>query len=797
MWTCSHTLFIDAELIRSTSNERPICYKNYLLLYQELLDLNKYKTETGPQVIKQLFKQVIATCIALMNTLNLKTKTIENTTFSDVALSQTAENETDFRIFINMVDLYVEIFEKINFSLLEDWLPKLLYEIVRNSYRYPLVSGFYKLVHIILQISENYWKILDNKIQIFEMVSRFLSSTLDLICGFYHELQIACVYLILDAPIIFMQNELKRTVPVFKIAFTIGLSDFVIACSALDALELWTRELAGSYVEELKEFLLEVVPFLEPYLQSKESATELLQDIINTERKTLANVTLKDESKTLEDFQRRILLFLGSLSSKITNDFVYKRSQDTKATWDKKDLLKYTLFFPDHRLYINFDNILPRVVDLALSSGDRRTRMCACEVLHSLIILILGKTRDIINKPNPDRFAYWYKILCPAMLKLGSDSDTVVRQLYYPTFLQLTHWLSSKLMLKSPSTIYLVDALFDGLTDESNSMLREFSGVCLKEFLSWSIKQSSDKELEKSPINVHTIVRKMETYALHPSTQKRIAAAVAFNHLYSILRESKEILNTYWLEMFYCFVKSSEGCNDSGIQNAIEHLEKVLKIKAKIFNTENPQRRKPTEFENANLKNAAIWLLTQCGSLDRRYRQKCMKLLENINSYVEDCNSIKKLVSFYLENHGIKGLNSITIKNLDEEVKVISFESVKSLLQSLDCYIWIIDNNLVDLELLFLDRNPDNQLIFSCSKNLIESFLTSRNEDDNSLISRELELLKTFTCETVVTLFSFIRMILDVMVGLFTKHNFEKDSYSNIFSNNICSNLLFPSLNFG
>ena len=769
LWTCSHTLYIDAELARSTLKERPICYKNYLPLWQELLNLSHYKYETGPHVINQLFKQLITTCITLMNILNLNTKTVEDTTYSDVVLSQTAENETDFRIFINMVDLHVEIFEKVDFSLLKDWLPKLLYEIVRNSYRHQMVSGFYKLTHVILQRSGDYWKNVDPKNHTFEMISKFLSSTIDLICGFYQELQIACVYLILDAPIVFIQNELKRTVPVFKIAFQIGLSDFALAASALDALELWTRELASSYPEELKELLLEVVPSLEPYLQSKESATELLQDILKTQKKIIRHVTLKDETKTLEDFQRRILLFLGSLSTEITHDFVYKRSQDTKATWDKKDLLEYTLFFPDLRLYIHFDNILPRVVDLALSSGDRRTRMCACEVLHSLITVILGKTRDILNKPNPDRFAHLYKILCPAMLKLGSDPDTVVRQLYYPTLLQMTHWLSSKLMLKSPSTIYLVDALFDGLTDESNSSLREFSGVCLKEFLAWSIKQSSDRDLEKSPINVYTIVRKISTYALHPSTQKRIAAAIAFNHLYSILRESEEILNIYWLEIFYCFVKSSEGCNDLGIETAIEHLEKVFKIKAKLFSTENPRRRKPIEFENANLKGAAIWLLTQCGSLDRSYRQRCMKLLKSINSHVTNCNSVHKLLSFYLKNHGIEGLNSIILKNLVEEVQVISFETVKPLLRTLDSYNWLVGNKLVDLKLLFLDGNPNKHLIFLSANNFIKRFMMSQDEEDASLISRELELLKTLTCETIVALFDFTRKIIEAMVGLFVK----------------------------
>lgn len=700
-----------------------------------------------------------------MNSLNLKIQTKEGTMSSDVALSMSAENETDFRIFVNMVDLYEELFKKLEFSQIQDWLPKLLYEIVKNSYKYPMVSGFYKLVHMIFLTSDTYWKSLDDQNDTFELMSKFLSSTLDLICGFYHELQIACVYLILDAPINLIQDKLKETIPVFKIALTIGLSDFSLAACALDALELWTRELSGFLQLELKEFLTEIVPNLEPYLQSKESTVDKCEKI--TQQKNITQINLKDDTKTLEEFQRRILLFLGSLSSGITQNFVYKRSQDTKATWDKKDLLEYTLFFPDHRLHIHFDRILPRVIELALSSGDRRTRICACEVLHSLIVIILGKTRDILNRPNPDRFAYLYKILCPAMLKLGSDTDLVVRQLYNTTLLQLTHWLSSKLMLKSPSTIYLVDALFDGLTDESNSSLRDFSGLCLKEFLDWSIKQSSDRDLVNSAVNIHTIVRKICTYALHPSMQKRIAAATAFNHLYSSLREREEILNTYWLEIFFCIVKSSQGFTDLGIENAIGHLEKVLKIKSKLFNTENSKRRKPIEFESGDLKSALIWLLIQCGSEDRYYRKRCMKLFENINPYVEGFNRGEKLVSLFLKNHGIEGFNSIFLKNLNKNILSISLETVKPLLRSLDCYIWFAEKRLIDFKLLFSDENPEKNLIFSYTIGFITCFMNRMEIEENGLlISKDLELLKSLTCETIETLFSFCHKILNTTVSI-------------------------------
>lgn len=37
------------------------------------------------------------------------------------------------------------------------------------------------------------------------------------------------------------------------------------------------------------------------------------------------------------------------------------------------------------------DDLLPHVVDLAVNSSDRQTKVAASELLHSIIILMIGK----------------------------------------------------------------------------------------------------------------------------------------------------------------------------------------------------------------------------------------------------------------------------------------------------------------------------------------------------------------------------------------------------------------------
>lgn len=69
----------------------------------------------------------------------------------------------------------------------------------------------------------------------------------------------------------------------------------------------------------------------------------------------------------------------------------------------------------------------------------------------------------------------------------------------------------------------------DGLTHETDTAVRDFSALCLKEFIKWSIKQLSTEELRNRPFNIENIVKRINTYCLHPSIYKRLGKSV-FQH---------------------------------------------------------------------------------------------------------------------------------------------------------------------------------------------------------------------------------------------------------------------------
>ena len=124
-------------------------------------------------------------------------------------------------------------------------------------------------------------------------------------------------------------------------------------------------------------------------------------DILEDSKRSKSSKSKKIESKKIEVMQdteqeivqRKILLFFGKLNSDLHDLLVSNADEMSKISTalDLNRKLSYEVPFPDIRPTIFLDDFLPRIFDLSLDSKDRRTRMAACEVLHVMIIYIIGK----------------------------------------------------------------------------------------------------------------------------------------------------------------------------------------------------------------------------------------------------------------------------------------------------------------------------------------------------------------------------------------------------------------------
>jgi len=66
--------------------------------------------------------------------------------------------------------------------------------------------------------------------------------------------------------------------------------------------------------------------------------------------------------------------------------------------WESTDLLKFELPFADMKVRIFLDKLLPRVIELSCYSGNLKTRVAACEVLYSSVIIFVGNSKSYFNK---------------------------------------------------------------------------------------------------------------------------------------------------------------------------------------------------------------------------------------------------------------------------------------------------------------------------------------------------------------------------------------------------------------
>ena len=83
----------------------------------------------------------------------------------------------------------------------------------------------------------------------------------------------------------------------------------------------------------------------------------------------------------------------GHAHSIISNELTKKHDKENFIRWDSEKRLKFDLpLANDQTIDIYLDSCLPRIIDLAQNSPKKKTRIAACELLHGLILYMIGKS---------------------------------------------------------------------------------------------------------------------------------------------------------------------------------------------------------------------------------------------------------------------------------------------------------------------------------------------------------------------------------------------------------------------
>ncbi|KAF5300806.1 hypothetical protein FQR65_LT09109 [Abscondita terminalis] len=725
LWTCSHHIVSDAELMKE-ANQELITHKNHLPFWHGLLNIitvvkyERFEIDMRDRkyIVKKLINQLLNTLFILLNKINLEIKLIDsNNPVTDPAAAFEPVQINDFTVFVNVVDFYQDIIENMNLEIFKLRIPNYINMMLKKSLKYPLVSGFYKLLASSLKNCEklNYFEecnLENHDVKMCHLyLMKFTERLLQKMKQYKGDLQIACLQVMIAMPISIVQEVLPSISSAFLVLFSIGRSYLQLAHLGLDALEKWVKVIPAN---DFDPVLKKILPSLDSYLKSRSLGGNLESNLILKHRKTKQllskrKILVQTEPELLK-LQIKILSFIGQLNNNLCMAFVNFEDQQS-TVWRNTSYLK--VIFPyNNKLSIYMERFVPRVLELSLLSSDRKMRIAACELLHAFVLIILGtsKPMDDVSRQNLD---YLMKTVAFSVLKLACDIDEIVQQLFSSLTIQLMHYYSHPLQMGTSHTEIVIEALMDGVTNPTDSSLRDFSGKCIHEFVKWTIKQADRNDLSNNPTNIKIWIRNIQSFSVHTDPFKRLGAALIFNNMYTLLREETQIFNMFWLELLYAFVLNlsvgeandlDDNCVEQVLQ-ALSHIERGFVEKSQTFNKNDTKRRKPPDLGGVLLKDVAVWLLKETSSKNSNCRYKCMNMFCKIAPLVTGCNNsleeFNKLhcnidPEWIASSYEAELIKTPTLR----EVKDITsthglFKWIQSVLCALDGYIFVVNNNIL------------------------------------------------------------------------------------------------------
>lgn len=735
-----------------------------------------------------IYDQFLRSILDVLNRLNLRSvvpigagadKEEVSSQFSETSESDSSdmivstlqpEVPKDFELFLNLVEFSRDILHTVNTECFMPWVYIFGREVIQLSNEYPLISGFYKLLSVAMYLCEKHsffdeatsatvgedsmdvdddesTVVAENKGVCFGLFSKFIKEVLLRVQQYKNELLAACVKLVLSVPRQFI--DVSLLVPALQVAFKIGLSYIELAEIGMDALEYWIRVVPSSIIPCLPKIL----PVLNSYLriddsnydmessEHEEKAQKFRQRAQSAGRgKTKdGKVTVVRKGKVTK-LQHRILRLVGRLggsSVSLADASDAESSESSTVVWDTVPRVQFQMPFGDLTSEVFLDTFLPRIVDLAENSQERQTKVCACELLHSITLFMVGTSAN--KHSEMTQFYKLYKHIFPALIRLATDVELVAKQLFKPLVLQLIHWFTKNAKHENVETMTLLDAIVEAVGNPSDGGLRSFSAVCLAEFLDSSIKHAArGKDADKSPTNVKSLFKRLYSLAHHPDAYKRLGCSMTFNQLYRIFRENETIVSQFILEILHNTIFSLRLANQdepslgtaASAAAAVANLSKIVVVYAKKGRLLKPDSHRR---QHDSLTEFVDWLFGELSRPEDCCRKECMSLFSRCSPLLKGVKSTKDWIQRKLQLESVSWLFEqlepedpfVPTAEVDAGLTVDELRSFYLLLAALlDAYRWIFAEDLLDPSLIAIGRNK------SCLFDGVQYFVSTCSQFD-------------------------------------------------------------------
>ncbi|XP_050692200.1 DNA-dependent protein kinase catalytic subunit-like isoform X2 [Eriocheir sinensis] len=796
--------------------DEAVTYRSYLPLWKALMMPEKVGSMKVPgmsapvltEISSILYTEYITSTLEIVEKLDLTTSRQEEletndgnddeVTTSDPIAGVNARTPKDFQVYMNVVALMEEVLPLQYRDQLQPHVNRLCWFFIRCSSQQPLVSAHYSSLTAVLTCTQKmcyFEKKEEPEIEtLVHLLGSYVGEVLQRCRQFRDQLLASCLTLIFRLPLCIVTEIFPKLISPLQMALQLGVSYLPLAEVCIAALHAWTRTLPH---DTLHQHLPAVLPLLLPYLCSQETGEAEVETRIITVKMAMANQRRKIDKKkvlagkqvddtAMKKVQLSILQLIGGLNPSL-GQYVIPQDPDSLAAatvrWDCQKHIRFALPFNQTKIDIHLDDLLPRVVDLALNSSDRQTKVAASELLHSTIIVMIGigsqQQREV---QEGDSMALLYHHIFKAMLQLACDPDQVTRQLFATLAFQTIHWFTNNTNYENPDTAVLLEAIMSGIVTANNPALRDISAQCLAEFVKWSRKQSRGRD--SASLNIKSILKRIFSLCKHPSAFKRLGGCLAWNSIYREVREDAtavdiwalEILNHLMLALNLAQADDPALGTHEQTKQAILHMKRILVVKNELFWKNSSKRRTPVDFEGGTFEDVLVWLLKQSGSPKTLVRHTCMELLETLAPHAKNCTSIHAFVGRQLQQpdsaeqlvHIIEGGGQSGLGILDHAQPSTLKIFLESLLAALDGYSWLIGKGIVQAERLLKCKKSK---IFQASSFFLKYMAVSSLPDylKNTANVSEGETLKTpleyetltkMKCTVVVRLLDFIAVLL-------------------------------------
>jgi PIN domain nuclease of toxin-antitoxin system len=73
----------------------------------------------------------------------------------------------------------------------------------------------------------------------------------------------------------------------------------------------------------------------------------------------------------------------------------------------------------------------------------------------------------------------------------------------------------------------------------------------------------SDKDIQENPVNIKSLVRRIESNSNHPDPFKRLSSVLCFNKIFSVLREFDPLVDKFCMEITHHVLASLKMCHNA------------------------------------------------------------------------------------------------------------------------------------------------------------------------------------------------------------------------------------------